>query len=135
MSSCCLKSACRGQTAKLSEKLEKSGSQSESGSNPQRGLFPSLWDLAKLDKVSHSHKLLCQSPQELLPVRGIISAYRQNCSRIGQKSDISRVFQPAVFSPETQQQLKTYIKSEQTKPILKVEKFKVETLETIRTSL
>ena len=58
-------------------------------------------------KVPHSRKLLCQSSQEQLPVGGITSAYRQKCSRTG-------VFQPTVFGSKAQQQVETYIRSEQT---------------------
>ena len=46
------------------------------------------------------HKLLCQSPQEPLPAGGI-----------------SRVYQPTIFGAQTQQQVETYIGSEQFKPI------------------
>ena len=73
----CKKSAYRGQTSKLLANLAGSGCRSESCSNPERGLHPPLSDLAKTHKVSHSHKLLCQSPQEHLPAGGITSAYRQ----------------------------------------------------------
>ena len=48
-----------------------------------------------------------------LPAGGITSADRQKCSRTGLQSNISRGFQPAVFSPKTQQQMKTYTGSEQ----------------------
>ena len=74
---CCLIFDCRGQTSKLLANLAGSGCRSESGSNPERGLHPSLPEPAKTHKVSHSHKLLCQSPQEQLPAGGITSAYRQ----------------------------------------------------------
>ena len=84
----CLKSACRGQISKLLANLAGSGCRSESSSNPERGLHPPLSDPAKSHKVSHSHKLLCQSPQERLPAGGITSAYRQKHSRSGPKSNI-----------------------------------------------
>ena len=61
---CCFKSACRGKTSKLLANLAGSGGPSESCSNPERGLHPPLSDPAKTHKVSHSHKLLWQSPQE-----------------------------------------------------------------------
>ena len=110
---CCLKSACRGQTSKLLANLAGSGCRSENSSNPERVLLSPLSDPAKSHKVSHSHKLLCQSPQEQLPAGGITSAYRQKCSRTGPQSNISRVFQPTIFSPQTQQQMETYTRSEQ----------------------
>ena len=104
---CCLKFACRGQTSKLLSNLAGSGCRSENNSNPERGLHPPFSDPAKSHKVSHCHKLLCQSPQEQLPIGGITSAYRQECSRTGPQSGIPRVFQPPVFNPQTQQQMET----------------------------
>ena len=80
-----------------------------------------------LKEVSHSHTLLCQSPQEQLPAGGITSAYRQKCSGTSTKPNLSGVFQPTIFGPKAQQQVETYIRSEQTESFLKVEKFKMET--------
>ena len=111
---CCLKSACRGQTSKLLANLAGSRCRSESGSNPERGLHPPLSEPAKTHKVSHSHKLLCQSPQEQLPAGGITLANRQKCSGTSTKPNISGFFQPAFFGPKAQQQVATYIRSEQT---------------------
>ena len=58
-------------------------------------------DPAKPDKVNEHHKLLCQSPQEPLPVGGITSAYGQKHNRAGKQSKISGVFQLAIFSTQT----------------------------------
>ena len=91
----------------------KLGCRSENSSNPERGLHPPLSDLAKSHKVSHSRKLLCQSPQEQLPDGGITSAYRQKCCRISAQSDLPRVFQPAVFGTQTQQEVETNTRPEQ----------------------
>ena len=57
--------------------------------------------------------MLCQSPQEQLPAGGITSAYRQKCSGTSTKLNISGFFQPAFFGPKAQQQVGTYIRSEQ----------------------
>ena len=95
--------------------LAGSGCRSESCSNPERGLPPPLSDLAKTHKISHSHKPLCQSPQEQLPAGGITSAYRQKHSRTGTKSNISGLLQPTVFSPQAKKQVEAYTRSEQTK--------------------
>ena len=70
-SKCCHKSACRGQTPQLLEKMVRSGCRTESGSNPERGLHPPLSDPAELFKISHSHKLLWQSSQKSQTVGGI----------------------------------------------------------------
>ena len=109
----CLKSACRGQTSKFLANLAGSGGRSQSGSNLERGLYPPIPELAKTQKVSHSDKLLCQSPQEQLPAGGIASAYRQKCSGASTKPNIFGVFQPTIFSPKAQQQMETYLRSEQ----------------------
>ena len=114
---CCPHSACRGQTAKFLANLAGPGCRSESGSNPARGLHPPLSDPTKSYKNSYSHKLLCQSSQEQLPVRGIASAYRQKCCRTGVQSDLVGVLQPTLFSPQTQQQMETDIRPQQSEPI------------------
>ena len=113
---CCLNSACRGQTSKLLANLAGSRGRSKNSSNPERRLHPSLSDPAKSYKVSHCRKLLCQSPQEQLPVGGITSAYGQKCSRIGPQSNISGVFQSTLSSSKTQQQMEANTGSKQTKP-------------------
>ena len=61
------------------------GDWSKGHKNAQRRLHSSLPDPAKPDKVTDRHKLLCQSPQEPLPVGGITSANEQKYSRAGQK--------------------------------------------------
>ena len=68
--SCCLKSSCRGNTTKLLENLESSGCWSESIKHSQTRLHPPF-----SDKVTHRHKLLCQSSQEPLPWRHCISLW------------------------------------------------------------
>ena len=110
---CCHKSTCRGKTSALLGNLAGSGCRSESSSNPERGLHPPLSDPAQAHKVSYCHKLLCQSPQEQLPVGGITSAYRQECSRASKKQNLSELFQPTIFSPQAKQKMETYSRSEQ----------------------
>ena len=129
---CCLKSACRGQTSKLLANLAGSGCRSENSSNPERGLHPPLSDPAKSHKVSHS-KLLCQFPQEQLPDGGITSAYRQKCCRISAQSDLG--FFNWLFLVPKPNEWRPILDLSNLNPFLKVEKFKMETPETIRTSL
>ena len=86
-------------------------------------------------KVSHCRKLVCQSPQEQLPVGGIAAAYRQERCRTGPQSDISRVFQPTVLVPKPNNKWRPILDLSKLNLFLKVEKFKMETPETIRTSL
>ena len=133
-SKCCHKSACRGQTSKVLEKLVRSKCRTESGSNLERGLHPPLSDPAKLVKNPHSHKLLWQSSQKSQTVRGITSAYGQECHRTSSQKDLTRFLQPTIFSPKTRQQVEILYLSN-LNLFLKTEKFKMESPETIRTSL
>ena len=112
---CCPKSTCRGQTSKILANLAGSGGQSQSASNLEGGLYPPVPEPAKTHKVSDSHKLLCQSPQEQLPAGGIASAYGQERSGAGTQPNVPWVFQPTIFSPKAKQQVETYPRSEQTK--------------------
>ena len=112
---CCAKSTCRGPTPKLLANLARSRGQSDSGSNLEGGLHPPLPDPTKSYKVPYSRKLLCQSPQEQLPVGGITLAYGQTCNRTGPQSNIPGIFQPTLPSPKTQQQMEANTGSEQTK--------------------
>ena len=132
---CCLKSTCRDETSKLLANLAGSGCRSENSSNHERGLHPPLSDPVKLDKVSKHHKLLCQSPQESLPVGGITSAYRQKRSRAGKQSNISGVFQRTILSAQPNNKWRPILDLSNLNQFLKVKKFKMETPETIRTSL
>ena len=87
---CCSQSSCRDQTSKLLDKMVGSGCKPNSSSNPKGGLPPPLSDPTQINKKSHSHKLLCKSPQEQLPGGGIASAYSQKCNRNHTKPKISR---------------------------------------------
>ena len=113
---CCSKSACRGQTSNFLANLAGSRCWSEGGSNFERGLHPPLPDPATSHKVSLSCKLLCQSSQEQLPVRGITSAYGQKRRRAGPQPNIAGFLQPVISSPKTQPQVETHFRPEQVKP-------------------
>ena len=104
----------------------------------KNGLHLSLSDPAKTHKVSHSRKLLCQSPQEQLPAGGITSAYRQNCSGASTKPNISGFSTDFFWSQqqvEPNNKWRPILDLSKLNLFLKAEKFKMETPETIRTSL
>ena len=133
---CCHKSACRGQTSKLLENLAGSGGRSESSSNPERGLYPPLSDPAKTHKISYRHKLLCQSPQEQLPVGGITSAYRQECNRTIVRNKTSLSFFNRLFLvPKPNQKWRPILDLSNLNFFLKAEKFKMDSGGTIRREL
>ena len=114
---CCPKSSCRGQTSKLLGNLARPGSRTQNNPKLEGRLYPPLPEPTQTHKISDSHKLLCQSPQEQLPVGGIASAYRQKCNRAGPKPNLPGVFQQTFPSSQTQQQMEAHFGSEQTKPL------------------
>ena len=68
----------------------------------------------------------------------LLEAYRQNCGRASTKPNFSWVFQPTIFGPKAQQQMETYIRSEQTESFPQggeIQNGDIRTMETIRTSL
>ena len=113
----CLKSSCRGKTSKLLDSVVTNGCRSQGSSNPKTGLHPSLPKPTQTFKGSHSRKQLCQSSQAQLPVRSIAAACRQKCCRTGPQPNISRVFQPALFGPQTEQQMEAYFRPKQTESL------------------
>ena len=132
---CCTKSACRGKTSELLANLAGSGSRSKSSSDPKRGLHPSLSDPAKAHKVTQGYQLLCQSPQEQLPFGGITSAHSQKCCRTSKKPNFSGVFNRLFLVPKPNNKWRPILDLSKLNLFLKAEKFKMETPETIRTSL
>ena len=134
--SCCIKSTCRGQISKLLGGVAGPKCQSKGGPNLERGLHPPLPDPTKTLKICHSHKLLCQSPQEQLPAGGIASAYRQKRSRTGTKNQASLGFFNRLFLvPKPNNKWRPILDLSNLNLFLRTEKFKMETPETIRTSL
>ena len=115
----CPKSACRVKTSKLLENLVKTGCRAELFKILKEGYTLPFWIRPKLTRSPTVISCYCQSPQEQLPAGGITSAYRQKCSGTSSKSKISGVFQPTIFSPKAQQQVETYIRSEQTESLPK----------------
>ena len=114
---CCLKSSCRGKTSKLLDSVVTNGCRPQGSSNPKAGLHPPLPKPTQTLKGSHSRKQLCQSSQEQLPVRSIAAAHRQKCCRTGSQPNIPRVFQSALFSTQTKQQMEAYSRPKQTESI------------------
>ena len=110
----CIKYTYRGKTESV---LGNLGGRSQSSTNVERRVHPTLPKHTKLDQVTHNHQLLCKSPQEPLPVGCIASADKQECNRVGQKSRISGFLQPAIFDPKAKQQMETYTRSEQSQQI------------------
>ena len=94
--------------------MGSSGFESKGSHNTERGLHPSLPVQTQPNQVTKGHKQICQSTKTVPPFGGTVSADKQKCSRTGRRPilDLST--------------LNTF---------LNTESFKMDTPETIRTSL
>ena len=129
---CCTKSTFRGQVEPVFGNLGSLGGLTQSSTNVERGLYPTFPNQTQLDQVIHNHQLLCTSSQEPLPVGGIASAEKQKCSRVGQKSRISGLLQPAFLVPKPNHKWRSILDLSNLNKFLKAQKFKMETSETIQ---
>ena len=129
---CCLKSACRGQTSKLLANLAGSRGRSENSSNLERGLHPSLSDPAKSYKVSdcyvnpHRNSYLLEALHQLIDKNAVELVHNQTSLGF-----FNRLF----LVPKPNNKWRPILDLSKVNLFLKVEKFKMETPETIRTSL
>ena len=98
------------------------------------GLHSPLPVQTPLDEVTNCNKQLPQSNQTVLPFRGTVSADKQECSQTGGKSN-SLGFYNRLFGTQTQQPVETDPRPEHLEHLLNTGTFKMETPETIRTSL
>ena len=131
---CCFRSACRGKTSEFLGNLVMPRCRTEGGSNSERGLHPPLPVPTIPDKVPISRKLLCQSSQEQLPVRGITSAYGQKRCLVQNQTSLG-FFNRLFLVPKPNNSWRPILDLSKLNLFLKTEKFKMETPETIRTSL
>ena len=89
--------------------MGNSGCESKSYQNTERGLHPSLPVQTQPNQVTNGHQQICKPPKTVPPFGGTDSANEQECSRTGNKSDLPRVLQPAIFGSQTQQPVETYL--------------------------
>ena len=99
--------------------MGNSGCQSKSYQNSERGLHPSLPVQTQPNQVTNGHQQICKPPKTVLPFGGTDSANKQECSRTGNKSDLPRVLQPAIFGSQTQQPVETYLGPEHLEHLFK----------------
>ena len=88
--------------------MGNSGFESKSYQNTERGLHPSLPVQTQPNQVTNGHQQICKPPKTVPPFGGTGSANKQKCSGTGNKSDLPRVLQPAIFGSQTQQPVETY---------------------------
>ena len=131
---CCTKSACRDETSKLLANLVGSGGRSESGSNTERGLLLPFRIQPKLTRSPtvisryvnpHRNSYLMEALHQLTDKNAVELV--QNQTSLG--------FFNLFLVPKLNNKWRSILDLSKLNLFLKVEKFKIETLETIRTSL
>ena len=139
-SNCCSGSTCRGKIAPVLGKVDSTGGQSKSYNSPQVRLHSLLLVLAKFDKITHRHKLLCQSPQEALHRKLYLSeALHQLMNKNAVEPVATQTFLGFYYKlflvPKPNNQWRSILDLSTLNKFLKTESFQLETPETIRTSL
>ena len=109
--------------------MGSSGFESKSSHSTQRGLHPPLPVQTQFDQVTNCHKQLCQPTKTVPPFGGTVSAGEQKCSGTGSKPN--RLF----LVPKPNNQWIPVLDLSTLNTFLNTEPFKMETPETIRTSL
>ena len=132
---CCYRSSCGGKVTPVLGKMGSSGFESKSSHHTEGGLHPPLPVQTQLDKVTYCNKQLPQSKQTVLPCGGSASADKQKCSRTGGKPKFTGFLQPAILVPKPNNRWRPILDLSILNTFLNTESFKMETPETIRTSL
>ena len=105
-------------------------------SNSTRGgLHPPLLVQTQVDQVTNSHKLLCKSPQEPLLVGGIASASDQNAVKPVATQKSLGFYNRLFLVPKSNNRWRPILDLSTLNTHLNTEPFKMETPETIKTSL
>ena len=120
-----------GQTSNFLGNLAGSGCRSENGSNPERGLHPSLSDPAKTHKASHSHVNPHRNYYLLEALHQLID--KNAVELVRNKTSLS-FFNQLFLVPKPNNKWRPILDLNNLNLFLKAEKFKMETPETTRTS-
>ena len=132
---CCTKSTCRGQTSKFLENLARSRGRSEGSSNPERGLLPPLPDPPPTHTIPYSHKPVCQSHRNSYLLEALHQLIDKKAVERVQNPRSLGFFNRLFLVPKPNNKWRPILDLSNLNVFLKVEKFKMETPETIRTSL
>ena len=132
---CCYRSSCRGEVKPVLREMGSLGFESKGSHHTEGRLYSSVPVQTPLDKVTDCNKQLPQSHQAVLPCGGTVSADKQKCSRTGTKSEFTRFLQPAILVPKPNNRWRPILDLSTLNTFLNTESFKMETPETIRTSL
>ena len=132
---CCFRSSCRGEVKPVLGEMGSPGYQSKSSHHTEGGLYSPIPVQTPLDKVTDCNKQLPQLSQAVLPFRGTVSADKQACSRTGTKSNSLGFYNRLFLVPKPNNRWRPVLDLSTLNTFLNTGSFKMETPETIRTSL
>ena len=132
---CCKCSISGGTPTKFLENMGSQGCKPKSSIHIERGLCASLQSQTSLNKGTPDSKRLCKPHQRLPLTRSCTSSDQEKGSREGQGSNLTSLFQQIVHCPKAEPKVAANLGSQYSKSVLYVKTFKMETPETIRTSL
>ena len=131
---CCHKSTCRGQTTAVLGEMGSSGFESKGSRNTERGLHPSLPVQTQPNQVTNGHKQQCQATKAVLPFGGTVSADRKAVDLVTNQTSLG-FYNRLCLVPKPNNRWRPILDLRTLNTFLNTESFKMETPETIRTSL
>ena len=134
-SKCCHKSACRGQTSKVLEKLVRSGCRTESGSNLERGYTLPFRIRPNLSRTPTVISCYGNPHRNLKLLEALHQLMDKNAIELVHKKGSLGFFNQLFLVPKPENKWRPILDLSNLNFFLKTEKFKMETPETIRTSL
>ena len=132
---CCYRSACRGQVTAVLGEMGNPGFKSKSGKHTEGGLHSPLPVQTPLDKVTDCNKQLPQSNQTVLPFRGTVSADKQKSVEPVENQKSLGFYNRLFLVPKPNNRWRPILDLSTLNTFLNTGSFKMETPETIRTSL
>ena len=132
---CCLKSTCRGQTSKLLANLAGSGCWFEISSNPQRGLHLPFRIRPNLTRSPTIISCYVNPHRNLYLLEALHQLMDKNAVKLVQNQKSLGFFNRLFLVPKPNSHWRHILDLSKLNLFLKAEKFKMETPETIRTSL
>ena len=132
---CCYRSSCRGKVTPVLGEMGSSGFESKSSHHTEGGLHPPLPVQTQLDKVSDCDKQLPQLSQAVLPFRGTASADNKNAVEPVENQNSLGFYNRLFLVPKPNNRWRPVLDLSTLNTFLNTGSFKMETPETIRTSL
>ena len=132
---CCHSSTCRGKVTQVLGEMGSLGGESKGSHHTERGLHPPLPVQTQLNQVTNCNKQLPESNETAQPFRGTVSAGKQKCNRTSRKSKLLGFYNRLFLVPKPNNRWRSILHLSTLNTFLDVESFKMETPETIRTSL